>query len=218
MTYHIYNGERIVDKIYYEFNIIKGKHHNKELDEQIDNAIKNIINTMNEEAKRIEIRGVLKQRINTFRADQLECMDIRRYWSEIEYINIARSIPTIEEFLKEIYKENYTTLVNKLITYKSIMNDIKYRMDLIINNKYTITNPEQAKFIHETEQKISKIQLINEEVKRIGLLLDMFTSMGDMTVPSTTLQQARAKFRKIEYEQQDRRETNREFIMGGGEQ
>jgi hypothetical protein len=35
MTYHIYNGERIVDKIYYEFNIIKGKHRIEGIKAQI---------------------------------------------------------------------------------------------------------------------------------------------------------------------------------------
>ena len=218
MAYHIYNGENVTNNIIFELSIIKGQYHNKELDEQLDKAKDNIIQNIHRQARNIEIRGALKQRINTFRAGQLECPDIRRWWYELEWINIARSLPEVENFIKEIYGNNYQQLKAKITTYTSIMNDIKYRQDIIINNKYTVTNPEQAKFIHETEQKIAKIPLINEEIKRIGLILDNFTSMGDMTVPSTTLQVARTQFRKIEYEQQDRRDTNREYMnMEGGQ-
>lgn len=212
MTYHIYNGDKVVSQIVYGLNLIKSKHHNPELNKDIDEFKDKLIAYMNEQSGNIEIRGTLKQRINTFRAGQLECPDIRRWWYEIEWITLAKSLPAVEEFLKDIYGTNYKALDNKITTYKSLINDIKYRMDIIVNGKYSITNPDHRKFIHETEQKISRAPLMNEEIKKIGLLLDTFTSMGDMTVPSTTLQQARTQFRKIEYEQTDRRETAREWI------
>jgi hypothetical protein len=216
MTFHIYNGDKVVQKIIWSHQKLKEKYRSEELNTDLDTLRDELIDYMNEQSKNIEIRGTLKQRINTFRAGQLECPDIRRWWYEIEWISLARTEPSVEKFLKEIYGTNYTAFTNKFQTYKSLINDIKYRMDLIVNNKYSVTSPEQKQFIHETEQKIARIPLVNEEIKRIGLLLDTFTSMGDMTVPSTTLQQARTQFRKIEYEQTDRRETAREFM--GGEQ
>jgi hypothetical protein len=216
VTYHIYNGDRVTDKIIWELNIIKSKYRDPELQKAIDQAKDNIIQYIKEQSRNIEIRGTLKQRINTFRAGQLECPDIRRWWYEMEWISLARSDPSIEQFLKDIYKNQYPELISKIVTYKSLINDIKYRMDIIVNGKYSVTNPDHRKFIHETEQKIARVPLINEEVKKIGLLFDTFTSMGDMTVPSTTLQQARTQFRKIEYEQTDRRETAREYMIGGG--
>lgn len=215
MTFHIWNGDNVVNNIIFELNVVKGIYHDKELDERLDKAKDNIIQNINIQARNIEIRGVLKQRINTFRADELECPDIRRWWSQMEYLSIARSLPAIEEFLKEIYGKNYQAYVNKMMTYKSLLNDIKYRMDIEINGKYSVTNPDHRKFIHETELKISRLGLINQEAKRTGMFLDTFTSMGDMTVPSTTLQQARAKFRKVEYEQTDKREMQRAEFIGG---
>jgi hypothetical protein len=215
MTYHIYNGDKVVNQVLYGLNVIKSKYHNEELSKDIDVFKDELIAYMNEQSRNIEIRGTLKQRINTFRAGQLECPDIRRWWYEIEWITLARSEPSVEQFLKDIYGSGYPSLVNKITTYKSLINDIKYRMDIIVNGKYTVTNPDHRKFIHETEQKIARVPIVNEDIKKIGLLLDTFTSMGDMTVPSTTLQQARTQFRKIEYEQTDRRETAREYMIGG---
>lgn len=210
MTFHIYNGDKVVTKIIWTLSEVKDGRKTP------DQARDEIIECMNEQARNIEIRGVLKQRINTFRADELECPDIRRWWSQMEYLSIARSLPAIEEFLKEVYGKNYPAYVNKMTTYKALLNDIKYRMDIEINGKYTVTNPDHRKFINETNLKISRLGLINQEAKRTGMFLDTFTSMGDMTVPSTTLQQARAKFRKVEYEQTDKREIQRaEFIQGG---
>ena len=216
MTFHIYNGDKIITQLIWKLTKLKEKYRSEELNTDLETLKDEIIEYMNEQSHNIEIRGTLKQRINTFRAGQLECPDIRRWWYETEWISLARTEPSVEKYLKEIYGNNYQAFTNKYNTYKSLINDIKYRMDLIINNKYSVTNPEQKQFIKETEQKIARIPLVNEEIKRIGLLLDTFTSMGDMTVPSTTLQTARTQFRKIEYEQTDRRETAREFM--GGEQ
>lgn len=216
MTRHIYNADNVIQKLIWSQQKLKEKYRSEELNKDLDNLKDEIIECINEQSHNIEIRGTLKQRINTYRAGQLECPDIRRWWFECEWISLARTEPSIEQYLKEIYGTNYNTFTNKYLTYKTLINDIKYRMDLIINGKYSVTNDEQRKFIHETEQKIARIPLVNEEIKRIGLLLDTFTSMGDMTVPSTTLQQARTQFRKIEYEQTDKRETAREFM--GGEQ
>ena len=214
MPYHIYNGEKVVEEIINGAHIIISKYGNEELTKDINDYKDKIIQRMHKEARNIEIRGVLKQRINTYGADQLECPDIRRWWSEMEIIGIAQSIPEIEEYIKEIYGKEYTNYKNKMETYKKIINDIKFRQDIIINNKYTVTNPEQKNFIDETNKLIAKISLTNTEVKRLHVLLDMFTSMGDMTIPSTTLQVARTKFRKIEYEQNDRRDMNREYMQG----
>lgn len=216
MPYHIYNGDKVVEEIINGAHIIISKYGNEELTKDMNDYKDKVIQCMHKQSRNIEIRGVLKQRINTFGGDQLECPDIRRWWSEMEIMGIAQSIPEIEQFLKEIYGNQYPAYKNKMDNYKKILNDIKYRMDIIVNNKYTVTNPEQAKFIHETERLIGKICLINDEAKKVHVILDMFTSMGDMTIPSTTLQVARSKFRKVEYEQQDRRDTNREYIEGGG--
>ena len=217
MTFHIYNGDKVIETLINQVHIIKSKYRDEGLNKDMDNLKDIVIQCMNDQAHNIEMRGAIKQRINTFRAHELENPDIRRRWSKMEYINIARSIPAITEFLKERYKKSYPQLIEKLQTYNSAINDLKYRTDIIIKNHYSPTRPEEKRFIDETTKKNAQIPLINDEIEEIGILLDMFTSMGDNTVPSTTLQNARTEYRKIEYENTDRKEMQKEFMLDRGE-
>jgi len=176
--------------------------------------IQKIINQ--ETTEKIQYGGIIRQRFLNHLAGDIGYTDARRNWFLNRATTMILATDEMDRKIREIYKDKYPALKNKIYQTSTILEELKYHYDMMLENpkdtqKYKYHN-------QEVKKRLIKMPLINEEIDTIFYHITEKTCLGQYTVPQHAISRILQETKKTEImeERKTRPEPEKQEPTTGG--
>ena len=211
----IYDSETIVQKITEEFEKLKAEYPEEGLYEKLDTAQTKLIKKIEENSKKIIVDGVPRQIFLSFIAGFIVEQDDRKIWYIYQAILSILVIDDVRILLKQRYKKDYETFIDRIYKYGALAREIRLYLDHIDDK--ALKNEDITNYAHQRYiTLIRKMPLIDYQLWDAFMVICFGTNLANNSVPNQTIQLMERQLKKVTYEDQRQRQRPFQTYPEGG--